>query len=78
MQNYTDNANGDVPLAVENDEITMHAHVFLGRKTKLINRLLYKKYFKIYINLLEIPCKNVINQSIYQIAVMLKMTFKRF
>ena len=30
------------------------------------------------VNELDITCKNVINQSIYQITVVLKTTFKRF
>ena len=30
------------------------------------------------VNELEITCKNVINQSIYQIALVLKITFKQF
>ena len=30
------------------------------------------------VNELEITCKNVINQSIYQITLVLKITFKQF
>ena len=49
MQNYIDNANGDVPLTVENVRYfhlplrSRCAQVLLERKTKLINRFLYKK-----------------------------------
>ena len=58
MQKYTDNANGDAPLTVENVQVSLSSrcaasfllgkrasHFLLGRKTKVINCFLCKKYF---------------------------------
>ena len=48
MQNYTDIANGDVPLTVENAwYFEIKVRTCFGKKNKsyLITRFLYKKYF---------------------------------
>ena len=73
MQKYSDNANENVPLIVENVwyffisfEIKVRT-CSLAKKTKsyLINLFLYKNYFS-WVDWLEIPCENVV----------LKITFK--
>ena len=47
----------------------------------MINRFLYKKYivieFTVLANKLEITYENVINKGVYQITVVLKITFKQ-
>ena len=81
MQNYTDTANGDAPLTCDIlcviSLVSLSsgcAHVLLGRKTKATDQyFFYKKYF--YSMTIEITRKN---QSICQIRVVLKITFKRF
>ena len=51
MQKYTNNANGDAPLTVENViflisfDIKVRTCYFGEKKTKLINRFLYKNIF---------------------------------
>ena len=75
MQNYTDTANGDAPLTCDIlcviSLVSLSsgcAHVLLGRKTKATDQYFYSMT-------IEITRKN---QSICQIRVVLKITFKRF
>ena len=52
------------------------AHVLLGRKTKATDQSFsFLKIFLFYDNKIETTCKS---QSIYQITVALKITFKQF
>ena len=76
IQNYTDDTNGDLPLIVESVwyfsflEFKVRTCSF-EKKNKTDNRFLYKIWFYSRSHV------KLINQSIYQIMVVLKITLKR-
>ena len=79
MQNYTDIANGNVPLTVENAcmfsffEFKLRTDSFAKENNWSI--VFFIKMLLFYDDRIEITCKN---QSIFQVIVMLKITFKQF
>ena len=81
MQNYTDNANGNVPLTVENVWYfwfiwVQDAHMFFCKKNKAQwSIVFFTKTIFLYYGRIEITCKN---QSNFQITVVLKITLGYF
>ena len=88
MQNYTDNANGDVPLTVENVWYLERTINFIWSIVFFIKTFYWVFYFKIsfYDNNIndELITRDHIRKcdewkySSHQIMVVLKITFKRF